>query len=380
MNVRWLVRMSVLLPGLILHAGNGWTGTLQQTLSAKASEEYVTNPLLIPADQSLSAWRSTVDPNYMLTDTLGEDVLNANLDLQMVRSSNTSIIANGDYPTATFGWKRTGEKSKFNISTAYSIAPTLMVVPGTIGQVSANSTSTSRNLSMDGSRELSEHTTLTLNGAYTYMVFSGSGNITGLFDYASQSDGIKLNYALSEHSATFVNLSYIDFVPTSGGPISRVYNTWLGLNWSSSESLDWTLQGGPSRMESPGNSAGTSASSTSLQGGGTMNYKGQRSNLALSANRQSTPSGFGAIIITDNVTGNLSYDLGERNKTGIDLGWSKYDYQTVSLYRTAGVWLRRDFNSSWWMKTYFNHNTSAWGGLSPAWSNLLGLSITYTNF
>ena len=177
-----------------------------------------------------------------------------------------------------------------------------------------------------------------------------------------------------------MNLSYVDFVPTGGGPSSRIYNAGLGLNWSASERLDWTLQAGPSRLESAGGSAGTTTTTTSLQGGMTMNYKGQLTNLVLNANRQSTPSGLGAIIMVDQVNGSFSYDLSERSKTGLDLGWSKYDALTVSFYRTAGVWLRHDFNTSWWMKAYINHNTSVWGGLNPAMSNMIGFSIAYTNF
>ena len=112
----------------------------------------------------------------------------------------------------------------------------------------------------------------------------------------------------------------------------------------------------------------------------TMNYKGQLSNLALNANRQSTPSGLGTIILTEQASGSLSYDLSERNKTGLDLGWSKYDELTVSFFRTASVWLHHDLNTSWGMKAYINHSTSVWGGLNPATSNMIGLSIAYTNF
>ena len=176
-----------------------------------------------------------------------------------------------------------------------------------------------------------------------------------------------------------MNISYVYFVPTGGGQSSRIYNAFLGLDWNTSEHFDWTLQAGPSRLESAGyNSAATST--TSLQGGMTMNYKGQLSNLALSANRQSTPSPLGTLILTDQANGNFSYDLSERSKTGLDIGWSKYDALTVSYFRTAGIWLRHDLNTSWWLKEYFNHSTSVWGGLSPATSNMIGLSITYTNF
>jgi hypothetical protein len=378
--MRWLARMSVLLSGLMLFAGEGWADSLQQNLSARASEEYITNPLLNPALQGLSAWRSTVDPNYMLTKVSGADQLTANLDLLLVHSSNTSIIANGGFPTATFGWNRQGDKGKFDITTSYNVASTMTAIPSTVGIVSANSTSTSRNLSADWSRELSERTTLTLNGAYIHTTFSGNGNSASLYGFDTQSSGAKLNYAWNEQSATFMNLSYVDFVPTGGGPSSRIYNAGLGLNWSASERLDWTLQAGPSRLESPGGSAGTTTTTTSLQGGMTMNYKGQLTNLVLNANRQSTPSGLGAIIMVDQVNGNLSYDLSERSKTGLDLGWSKYDALTVSFYRTAGVWLRHDFNTSWWMKAYINHNTSVLGNLNPAMSNMIGFSIAYTNF
>ncbi len=365
----------------MLLAGEGRADSLQQGLSGHASEEYVTNPLLNPALQSLSAWRTTVDPNYMLTNVSGADQLTANLDMLLIHSSNTSIIADGGFPTATLGWTRQSDKGKFDVTTSYSVATTMMAMPSTTGLVSANSTSTSRNLSADWSRELSERTTLTLNGAYTYSSFnSGSGNSTSLTDFVTQSSGVKLNYVLNEHTATFINLSYVDLVPTGGVPNSRMYNAWLGLDWNASERLDWTLQAGPSRLEGAGSSAGTTTSTTSLQGGTTMNYKGQLSNFALSVNRQSTPSPLGTLILTDQANGNFNYDLSERSKTGLDLMWSKYDAQQVSFFRTASIWLRHDLNTSWWMKAYLNHSTSVLGGLNPAMSNMIGFSIAYTNF
>ena len=382
MSMQWLVRISALMSGLILFAGEGRADSLQQNFSGKASEEYVTNPLLNPALQDLSAWRSTLDPNYMLTKVSGADQLTANLEMLLIHSSNTSIIADGGYPSAKFGWSRDSDKGKFDVTTSYNMASAMTAMPSATGLVSANATSTTRNLSADWSRALSDRTTLTLNGAYTSMAFSGNGNSASLYGFATQSSGVKLNYALNEHTATFMNLSYVDFLPTGGGQSSRIYNALLGLDWNASERLDWTMQAGPSRLEGSGNAAST----TSLQGGMTMNYKGQLSNLTLSANRQSTPSGLGTIILTNQANGSFSYDLSERSQTGLDLGWSKYAAQSVSFFRTSGVWLRHDLNTSWWMKAYINHNTSVWGGFNPATpntpatSNTIGFSIAYTNF
>ncbi len=380
--MQWLVNMSVLLPGLMLFAGEGRADSLQQSFLVNASEEYVTNPLLNPACQGLSAWRSTLEPNYMLTEALGADQLKAGLDLLLIHSSNTNMIADGNYPTATLGWNRQGDKDKFDVSTSYNQASTLTAMPGAIGVVSANSTSTSRNLSANWSRELSGRASLALNGAYTVVTFSGSGNSAALSDYATQSSGLKFNYDVNEHTATFTNFSYVGFVPTGGGPVSSIYNAWLGLNWSASDRIDWILQGGPSRLEGASGGTGTpgATSTTSLQGGVTMKYKGQLSNLTLIANRQSTPTGLGAIILVDQANGSLSYDLGERSTAGLDLGWSKYNSLPVSFYRTAGVWLHHDISTFWGMKVYCTHSTSMWGGSPSAMSNLIGLSIAYTNF
>lgn len=385
--MRRLAKLSVLLFCFILFAGEGRADSLQQNLSARASEEYVTNPLLNPALQGISAWRSMVNPNYLLTKVSGADQLKADIDLQLVHSSNTSIIANGTFPTATLGWNHQVDNGRFDITSSYNVASTMMAMPSTTGLVSANSTSTSRNLSADWSRELSERTTFTLNGAYNYTTFSGNGSSASLFDFSTQSTGIKFDYVFNERTATFINLSYIEFVPTGGGPISRIYNAGIGLNWNASERLDWTLQAGPSRFESGGSGAGNTTAitvasppTTSLQGGTTVNYKGQLTNLILSANRQSTPSGLGQIILTDQANGSLSYDLNERSKAGIDLGWSKYNMTLVSYYRTAGVWLHYDFNTAWGMKTYLSHSTSVFSGLNPAMSNMIGFSIAYTNF
>lgn len=362
------------LSGLSLCAGLGWAGTVQQTWSARATGEYVTNPLLNPADQSLSAWRSTINPGYLLTDTLGDDMLNAGLDIMIVKSSNTGLIANRNNPTATVGWRHTGEKGEFGISTSYKRSSTMVTESSATGLVSANSVRTSRDLSADWIRELSQRATLTLNGAYTEINYSADGGGTNLSDYSSQSSGTKLNYEWDEHTAIFLNLSYVNLLPADTAPGSRQYNARLGMDWNASDRFNYALQAGPSRLESMG------VSVTSMQGGVAMNYKGQESIFNLSANRQSMPSGLGAIIVADQMNGNLSYDLGERNKTGLDIGWRKSDYLTGNTYRTAGVWLRRELNPFWEIKAYLNHNTNFWGGQNQATSNIFGLSAAYTKF
>ena len=373
--MRWVAGISLLLSGLVLSAGS-WADTLQQSFSASASEDYITNPLLNPALQGLSAWRTKIEPNYMLTNTSGADELKADLDLLSVRSSNTGIIADGNFPTATLGWVRQNERGNFDMSASYHVASTMTEIPSTTGLVPASSTSTSRNLSADWSREVSQRTTLTLNGAYKDVTFNSSGSSTDLSSFYTRTGGLKLNYQLNEQAGTYMNFSYVDFATTGGSQVG-IYNAWLGLNWHASEQLEWTLQGGPSRVV--GSGGGNTTTSTDFQGGTTMSYKGQLSNFVLSVNRQSTPNGMGGIIIVDQAKGDFSYDLSERSQTGLDLGWSKFDSLSVGLYRTSGVWLHHAISEFWGIKTYLNHNTSVWGGFSPATSNMIGFSLAYTN-
>jgi hypothetical protein len=375
--MQWLIRMALVLSGLMLSAGSS-ADSVQQSFSANASEDYITNPLLNPTLQGLSAWRSKIEPNYMLTNTSGADELKADLDLMSVRSSNNNIIATGNFPTATLGWIRQNEKGNFDFSTSYHVGSTMMEIPSTTGFVSASSTSTSRNVSADWSRELSQRTMLTLNGAYKDVTFNGGGSSTALYNFYTRTGGLKLNFELNDHAATFMNLSYMDFATTGGAPVG-IYNAWLGLDWNASERLEWTLQGGPSRIVGSGSGGANMTTTIDFQGGTTLKYKGQLSNFGLSANRQSTPNGMGGMIIVDQAKGNFSYDLSERSQTGLDLGWSKYNSLPVGLYRTSGIWLHHDISEFWGLKTYLNHNTSAWGGYIPATSNMIGISLAYTN-
>jgi hypothetical protein len=383
-----LAGWGIIMASMMLYAGEGWAGSIEQTFSGQAEEDYITNPLLNPADQGKSAWKTILTPNYGLMDVMGENVLKANLGVALIKSSNTQILADQANPDASMDWHHQNDKGGFGISASYQENSTILTEPSAIGFYTANSRRTSSNLAADWSQALSELTTLALNAGYSEVKYKNNStsinNLASLSDYNESTGSAKLSYKLSEYSATFLDLSYLDMKASSGAFDTRLYNAMLGFNWNESERLTWTAEGGPSRVNRSGTAiGGTGNGGAGFQGSVKMDYKGQRSDLSLGVSRKSTPSGLGGLILTNQADGSFKYDLSEQNQTGVDLDWRKSDYLAGNLYRSESVWLHRDLSPAWGMKVYLMHRSSEWSALSvpgSASSNTLGLSVAYAHF
>jgi hypothetical protein len=159
------------------------------------------------------------------------------------------------------------------------------------------------------------------------------------------------------------------YIPAGGGPSSRYGLATFGLEWKV-EYMDLSMQLG--KYKGGGN--------TGMQGGGTMQYTGQQTHLALNADRQISSSGLGGFVKNDHVSGNGSYSLSERSNMGIDLDWWKNLSTTFyNIRTTTGVWLQRNLSPSWVGRMNYQHNILTLGGVVSASSNIIEVSLVYTN-
>jgi hypothetical protein len=79
------------------------------------------------------------------------------------------------------------------------------------------------------------------------------------------------------------------------------------------------------------------------------------------------------------VNGSWNYDIDERSRTGVELGWRKSHFITASTSRTSGVWLQRDLNAFWGARLSILRRIVGADGVQGASSNILGLSFSYTD-
>lgn len=359
MDMRQFARLPILLAGLMLYAGQGCADSWQHAISSSISTEFDTNPAMSPAYPG-GAWRTLFAPNYTLKGSTGANEFKAGVSLQMTRSSNTALSQNSDNPTAFLDWSRQSNVGEFGISSKYTKISTRDYVSDTTGVVPAESTRTSSTISGRWSKALNERNTLSVNGAYEDVSYTGS-SLTG---YATQSGSMQFSHDLNERSTPFLMVSGYNYAPVGSGPSSHLVSGILGLKWKA-EYLNWTMQAGKSRL--------------GLQGAAGMQYTGQRARLGLNADRQVSSSGLGGSVKADQARGNWSYALNERNTFGINAAWRKNHSITNDVNRSTGLWLQRELSPFWRVRTHYTRKTREGGTANGASSNTLGVSLTYTH-
>ena len=354
-----------MLAVLVFYSGQSWAASWQQAGSARVSTEYDTNPAMIPAYRADGIWRSLFEPSYNLKRMSVANELNAGLALQVARSSNQTLSQNRENPSVFLDWRQRSDTGELGLTAKYDEVATRVTETDNVGASFSDSSRASRATSASWRKSLSERSTLSADGAYSDVSYKGGAFV----DYVTRSGGMMFIYVLSEHSAPFLRMSYADTEPAGNTPLSRFANAILGWNWKVSDSLEGSLQAGESKI---------SGARLSKQGAAEVKYTGQQTQLALNADRQISPSGLGGFVTVDQVNGSWSYDLSERSKTGIDLGWRKNQSVIDSVNRTAAAWAQYDFTSFWLVRTHYLHRIREGGVVGGASSNMLGIALVYT--
>lgn len=365
MNARNLVRLSIILAALVSHSGQSWAESWRQDWAARVSTEYDTNPAMIPANQE-GVRRSLFEPSYKLIRAGGANELNAGLAFQFARSSNKTLSQDRDDPSVFLDYRRQNVAGEIAMSAKYNEVSTRAAEIESSGIGIVDSTRATRTMSASLKEALSERSTLTLDGTYNNVFYKGGT----LVDYVTRSASMKFSYDWSEVSVPFITMSYSKYEPTESDTYSRYAHAILGCNWKVSDYLTGSLQFGRSKISGP---------RMGKQGSAAVQYTGQTTVLALNAGRQVSASGMGGFITVDQVNGSWSYALGERSKSGIDLGWRKNRFVTRFFNRTSGAWLQYEFDSFWLMRTYYTHKISEQSGGGEASSDMIGLTLVYTH-
>lgn len=357
---------------LIFYPCLSWAESWQQTGSAHVSMEYDTNPAMTPIYHD-GVWRSLFEPSYFLQRTWGANNLNTGIVLHTEHSSNTTLSHNRNDPSIFLDWKQQGDTSKFEMSYKYDQAATRIAEVQIVDTGFKDSTRATRTISANLSKEISGRLTVLLGSQNINVIYKDAP--ATIINYSSRSGNFVINYAWSETAATFLNMSYADYEPAQGATLNRLINTTAGWKWIVDDYLEGTIQAGSSKI---------SGTKINPQNGNQrmmeMKYTGHQNQFFVNVGRQVSPSGIGGFITTDLAKWNWSYDLGERSKTGINLEWQKSYLIANITNSTSGAWLEHGINPLWRMRGYYLHKLRKQNGASTASSNMLGISLTYTNF
>lgn len=348
----------------MLYSGYGRADSWQQAVTARVSTEYETNPAMSSTSPE-GVWRGLFEPGYALIGMVGDNEIRTGLAVQMARASNKKLSPDRDSPSVFLNWLRQGETGGFDISSRYTEVSTREVDGiDAAGLVPASSTRVSRTLTGKWNKEMSELSTVSLDGSYDRVSYRGGTYV----NYSTQTVGLTFSRAWDEHITPYIRVSGNKYESEGEGQSSRRNDASIGLDWKA-EYLVWSMQAGQSRVV---------GGNTSTQGSVETKYTGQLNQLGLIASRQVVPSGLGGFVKADQLSGNWSYALSEYSRTGLNLVWQKnLSSENSSTSASSDVWLEHNLNALWTLRTHYQHRTSDVAGSESVSSDIFGLSFAY---
>jgi hypothetical protein len=358
------VKSLLLLTAFFFCSGQSRADGWLQEGSVSILTAYDSNPSLSPAYPG-GSWIGSITPGYSLNGIFGENQYKAGLAYLIQRSSNTAVSSDRHDPTATLDWKRQSDLNEFGISTRYHESSTRTAEINNLGPNIADNNAFYRTFTGTWKRTLDQRSSFAADTSYQNVTYAG-----GIYtNYVARSADLMLKYELSELSAPFVKLSYIDYLPVNTSQLSHMNTVMLGWNWIASEDWQGDLQvGGSNGVNVP----------TNAQYEAALHYKGDVTDLDLSASRLTTLIGLYGFVLVDQSTGSWKYALSEFNRSGIEFGWRRNNYVIPITNSLASVWLEHDFNAGWKSRTYYVHRISNQSGVGTAYSNEVGITLVYT--
>lgn len=363
-NSRPYAGLALLLACLLLNPSLAGAGVWQNNATAQISTEFDSNPSMASTNQGKGVTRSMLEPGYMLTGQFDETQLRAALSLQMVRTSNEALSPNRNSPTALLGWLRQFDKGQLDLGSKYSESST-RYLSGIDATAPVESTQTNRTLYIKGSGALSERSTLAANGTYENVKYQSGPFI----NYSTRSADFVFTYLLTETSAPFIKMGFINFIPAGNLPESRLDIATLGTNWKMTENLASTLQLGTYQLN---HTAGGTQAAVILK------YENARSQLNLKAGKEVLPSGLNGFVTNRQLIGGWIYALSERHKAGIDAVWQKSELAVNTVFKSGSIWLQSELDPSWNIRTYYRRNSLNRGVGDVATSYILGINLGYS--
>ncbi|RFA29351.1 hypothetical protein CAI21_09785 [Alkalilimnicola ehrlichii] len=104
-----------------------------------------------------------------------------------------------------------------------------------------------------------------------------------------------------------------------------------------------------------------------------------RINLDADAGRSVSTSGAGGFVETDRAKAGASFDIDERTRATMDIGWRDTRGATEGVERTFGAGVGRQLAPEWRTQLAFTHTQRKRGGESTANANTLALTLVYSS-
>lgn len=319
------------------------------SLTLPLTFEYESNVQLSASDEQPVS-RVILAPNYSITANQGTEQWSAIASLRIEQSSDETISQNRNDPSLNLGWTHDYETGQFGVTALLNNQSTRVSEFTDSGIVSGDNTRETRSASINWLNNLTDRTSLTLNGAATSVVFEGLVT-TGLVDYRNNLISVKLEYVLNEQVDIFSQYSFSGYNPESvNGTESDTESVDLGLTWSVTEKFNVTGSVGVNQTKSENNTL--TSVNESWQALLNMQYTTLRANSNLNLSRSLSPGNTGSLNETNQITVAWRYNLSEKDDLALNYNWgqnltqNKTETQLFSLNYTRQISLSWDFRLS----------------------------------
>ncbi|MHC8400555.1 hypothetical protein ACYZTX_14025 [Pseudomonas sp. MDT1-17] len=345
-----------------------YAATWQSAIAVPSTVEYDSNPTLLTSGEK-GVTRTIIAPDYSLVGTSGQDEFQFGLGLNIVRSSDTSIVSDREDPRLRLGWQRETETGAFGLAARYEENSTLSTVVQDTGVVASDGTQKMYFLGGNWSTALSERSTLVNETDYTHVTY----DVDSLTDYDELATRFSWNYAWSEQVELFTRFRVSRYEPEEGAAVgsSNSYTPTAGLNFQLSERFKGTVYAGLNQVS--GTDSGPKG-----QGGVALQYAGERIDTSIDASRSTLASGDGGFVEVDALRGTWSYAVDETRRLGFDASWQDAKGQTPNTLQNYSAWFSQELSPFWIARLSYTYKQRQQDGLPDATANVVGLTVTYS--
>ncbi len=318
--------------------------SIEQSVTLPLTFEYESNPLFSASDeQSIS--RVILTPNYSIRANQGTEQWFVIASLRLEQSSDQTISQNRNDPSINLGWIHDYEMGQFGVTALLNDQSTRVREFTDSGLLSNDNTRKTRSLSVNWLNNLSDRTSLSLNGAVSNVMFEGQ-NTTGLINYRNESIDATLNYTLSEQMEIFTQLFFSRYKPEDVNSLNSETSGFnLGFTWNVNEKFNITASAGTNEIKSTSNN-------NSWQAMLNMQYATLRSNSHFILSRSQSPASTGNINESNQIAAGWSYSLSDKEEIAFDTSWAqnlslnKTETKSLTVNYTQHISLSWDFSLS----------------------------------
>ncbi|MHC8339824.1 hypothetical protein [Pseudomonas sp. HLT2-19-2] len=345
-----------------------YAATWKSAIAVPSTVEYDSNPTLLTNGEK-GVTRTIIAPDYSLVGTSGQDEFQFGLGVNVVRSSDTSIVSDREDPRLKLGWQRETETGAFGLTARYEESSTLSSTVQETGVVAPDGTQKRTSLAGNWRTALSERSTLLNEIEYSHVTY----DIDSLTNYDELSNRLSYTYAWSERVELFTRFGARRYEPDEGSGVasSNSYTPDIGMNYQISERLRGSVYVGANQVS--GTDSGPSG-----QGGFTLYYTGDRVDTSIDAGRTTLASGDGGFVEVDSLRGTWSYSIDETRRTGFDASWQDAKGQTANTLRNYSAWFSQELSPFWIARLSYTYKQRQQDGLPDASANVVGLTVTYS--